>query len=86
MQNSLVVYRGRFCSRAVGRDREGLYQGQAPGRPRECVEKLRPEAQALRAERSETALRPSTRGYPLSCRPDRVKGDFRQGIEGHERG
>ena len=69
MQNSLAVHRGQFHSRAVGGDREGLYQGQAPGRPKECPEKLRLEAQALRVERSETALRPSTKGYPLSCRP-----------------
>ena len=43
MQNSLAVHRGRFRSRAVGGDREGLYQGQAPGRPRECAKRLQPE-------------------------------------------
>ena len=70
----------------MDRNQEGLHQEQAPGCPRECVEELRPEAQALCPERSETALRPSTRGYPLPCRPGGAKGDFRQGIQGHERG
>ena len=86
MQNSLAVHRGQLRNRPVGGDRKGLHQGQAPRCPRECAKKLRPEVQALRLERSETALRPSTRGYPLSCRLGREKGDFREGIEGHERG
>ena len=86
VQNSLAVCRGRLCSRSVGGDRKRLHQGQAPGRPRECPEKLRPQAQALRAERSKTALRPLTRGYPVSCRPGGEKGNFCEGIEGHERG
>ena len=86
MQNSPAVHRGRLRSRPMGGDQKRLHQGQAPGRPRECPEKLRPQAQALRAERSETALRPLTRGYPLSCRPGGEKGDFREVIEGHKRG